>query len=52
MRYVPLPVIEGFTIGIGSVIALQQVPAALGDRIGRGRRCPVKRVGLRLGLAG
>ena len=30
MRYVPLPVIEGFTIGIGLVIALQQVPAALG----------------------
>jgi SulP family sulfate permease len=30
MRYVPLPVVEGFTIGIAVVIALQQVPAALG----------------------
>jgi SulP family sulfate permease len=30
MRYVPAPVIEGFTIGIAAVIALQQVPAALG----------------------
>jgi SulP family sulfate permease len=30
MRYVPAPVVEGFTIGIAAVIALQQVPAALG----------------------
>lgn len=30
MRFVPLPVIEGFTIGIAAVIALQQVPSALG----------------------
>ncbi len=30
MRYIPLPVVEGFTIGIALVIALQQVPAALG----------------------
>jgi SulP family sulfate permease len=30
MRYIPLPVVEGFTIGIAVVIALQQVPAALG----------------------
>ena len=30
MRYVPLPVIEGFTLGIAVIIALQQVPAALG----------------------
>lgn len=30
MRYVPAPVIEGFTLGIAAVIALQQVPAALG----------------------
>lgn len=30
MRYVPLSVIEGFTVGIAIVIALQQVPAALG----------------------
>ena len=30
MRYVPLPVIEGFTLGIAVIIGLQQVPAALG----------------------
>ncbi|MER6355365.1 SulP family inorganic anion transporter [Streptomyces sp. NPDC001634] len=30
MAYVPAPVIAGFTIGIASVIALQQMPAALG----------------------
>lgn len=30
MRFVPLPVVEGFTIGIAAVIALGQVPSALG----------------------
>lgn len=30
MQYVPTPVVEGFTVGIALVIALQQVPAALG----------------------
>jgi SulP family sulfate permease len=30
MRYVPAPVVEGFTVGIAAVIALQQLPAALG----------------------
>ncbi|MFE0042640.1 SulP family inorganic anion transporter [Streptomyces albireticuli] len=30
MRYVPAPVVEGFTLGIACVIALQQVPNALG----------------------
>lgn len=30
MRYVPAPVVEGFTVGIAVVIALQQVPSALG----------------------
>ncbi|WP_225094532.1 SulP family inorganic anion transporter [Streptomyces sp. CoH27] len=30
MRYVPAPVIEGFTLGIACVIGLQQVPNALG----------------------
>ena len=30
IRYVPLPVVEGFTIGIAVIIALQQVPSALG----------------------
>lgn len=30
MRYVPAPVIEGFTLGIAAVIALQQLPFVLG----------------------
>ncbi|MGF7234778.1 MAG: SulP family inorganic anion transporter [Frankia sp.] len=30
MVYVPVPVVEGFTLGIAAVIALQQVPGALG----------------------
>lgn len=30
MRYVPLPVIEGFTVGIAVIIALGQLPSALG----------------------
>jgi sulfate permease, SulP family len=30
LAYVPWPVIEGFTIGIATIIFLQQVPAALG----------------------
>lgn len=30
MRYLPIPVVEGFTAGIAVVIALQQVPAMLG----------------------
>lgn len=30
MRYVPLPVVEGFTVGIALVIGLQQLPALLG----------------------
>lgn len=30
IRYVPVPVVEGFTAGIALIIALQQVPIALG----------------------
>ena len=30
VRLIPLPVIEGFTIGIACIIAIQQLPAALG----------------------
>ncbi|SDE45359.1 SulP family inorganic anion transporter [Glycomyces harbinensis] len=29
-RYVPVPVVEGFTAGVGVVIAIQQLPPALG----------------------
>ena len=30
IHYVPVPVVEGFTLGIAAIIGLQQVPAALG----------------------
>lgn len=30
IRFVPVPVVEGFTVGIAVIIALQQAPAALG----------------------
>ena len=30
IRYVPIPVVEGFTLGIAAIIGLQQLPAALG----------------------
>ncbi len=30
VKFIPLPVIEGFTLGIAVIIGLQQVPAALG----------------------
>ncbi|MFB9317300.1 SulP family inorganic anion transporter [Cryptosporangium minutisporangium] len=36
MRYVPAPVVEGFTVGIAAVIFLQQVPVALGTDGGSG----------------
>jgi SulP family sulfate permease len=38
VRYLPLPVVEGFTAGIAVVIALQQVPAALGVADAHGDR--------------
>lgn len=36
VRFLPLPVIEGFTAGIAVVIALQQFPAALGIKDAEG----------------
>jgi SulP family sulfate permease len=33
IRFVPVPVVEGFTLGIAVIIALQQVPAALGVHV-------------------
>ncbi len=33
IRYVPVPVVEGFTLGIAAIIALQQFPAALGVEV-------------------
>ncbi|WP_394359326.1 SulP family inorganic anion transporter [Amycolatopsis sp. SB7-3] len=41
MRYVPTPVVEGFTLGIAGVIALQQVPAALGVATPEGEKVAV-----------
>ncbi|MEU6024884.1 SulP family inorganic anion transporter [Micromonospora sp. NPDC047134] len=38
VRFLPVPVIEGFTAGIAVVIALQQVPAALGVTDAEGER--------------
>jgi len=38
VRYLPISVIEGFTAGIAVVIALQQVPLALGVPIGDAER--------------
>ncbi|RKN19964.1 SulP family inorganic anion transporter [Micromonospora musae] len=38
VRYLPVPVIEGFTAGIAVVIALQQVPAVLGVEDAEGER--------------
>ncbi|WP_462203217.1 SulP family inorganic anion transporter [Frankia sp. CcWB3] len=38
VRYVPAPVVEGFTVGIAAVIFLQQVPPALGVRARNGDR--------------
>ncbi|NUT34767.1 MAG: SulP family inorganic anion transporter [Hamadaea sp.] len=38
VRYVPAPVVEGFTVGIAAVIFLQQVPAALGVPPSEGER--------------
>ncbi len=32
VRFIPLPVVEGFTLGIAVIIALQQVPSGLGVR--------------------
>lgn len=38
MQYVPAPVVEGFTLGIACVIALQQMPNALGVEKPEGER--------------
>ncbi|WP_240108296.1 SulP family inorganic anion transporter [Streptomyces sp. MUM 203J] len=38
MRYIPAPVVEGFTFGIACVIGLQQIPNALGVQKPEGDR--------------
>ncbi|RMI41536.1 SulP family inorganic anion transporter [Streptomyces triticirhizae] len=40
-RYVPAPVVEGFTLGIACVIGLQQVPQALGVAQPEGEHVPL-----------
>lgn len=37
VTFIPWPVIEGFTLGIATIIFLQQVPAALGQQAPAGR---------------
>ncbi len=54
IRYVPVSVVEGFTVGIAVIIALQQLPPALGveahaDRIGILARDAVRAWGTNLG---
>jgi SulP family sulfate permease len=44
VRFIPLPVIEGFTLGIAVIIGLQQVPGALGVA-GHGERILAVTVG-------
>jgi sulfate permease, SulP family len=41
LAYIPWPVIEGFTVGIATIIFLQQVPAALGVAKPRGENTAV-----------
>jgi SulP family sulfate permease len=38
VTFIPWPVIEGFTLGIASIIFLQQVPAAFGTAVSAGQR--------------
>ena len=41
VSYLPWPVIEGFTVGIGVIIFLQQVPMALSSPVGAGSNAAV-----------
>lgn len=41
IRYVPVPVVEGFTLGIAVIIALQQVPPALGVHVHAEKALPL-----------
>lgn len=38
VTFIPWPVIEGFTLGIATIIFLQQVPAAVGQPVPQGQR--------------
>lgn len=45
VTYIPWPVVEGFTLGIASIIFLQQVPAAVGVEAAPGHNTFVTAVG-------
>lgn len=45
VNYLPWPVIEGFTVGIGLIIFLQQVPLALGVEAGDAENTAVRAAG-------
>jgi SulP family sulfate permease len=45
VTFIPWPVIEGFTLGIATIIFLQQVPAAFGRSVPQGRESSRRSVG-------
>ena len=51
IRYIPLPVVEGFTIGIAVIIGLQQLPSALGVHVHAERVLGLAGAALSAGLA-
>lgn len=44
VAFIPFPVIEGFTLGIATIIFFQQIPAALGSDTGQSRNAVVHAV--------
>jgi SulP family sulfate permease len=50
VTFIPWPVIEGFTLGIATIIFLQQLPSALGSHVPAGER-PLKAALLSFGRA-
>lgn len=51
VSYIPWPVIEGFTLGIGVIIFLQQVPSALSSPVPPGENAVVAAVRSVLGIS-
>ncbi|WP_422936720.1 SulP family inorganic anion transporter [Sinomonas sp. P47F7] len=51
VSWIPWPVIEGFTLGIGAIIFLQQVPSALASPVPAGENALVAAVRSALGAA-
>lgn len=52
IRYVPVPVVEGFTIGIAVIIGLQQLPSALGVHVHAEKVLTLAAAAVSAGLAG